>query len=124
MSELKDTRITININSKHVLDEMFANDKETQLLIRKKVLQQFINSTINPNFDKETQDWLKNVLLRNVRKTVHDACKEEIELESLEPYIREQVQKVINKIIDEELSEMIDTKIRKELQNRLKKIKI
>lgn len=120
----EDTRVTIHVNSKKVLEELLADEQETLVVLKDKALQQFANMHLRPKFDEHTQDWMNNTFLRNVRKQVREACAEEIKVEELEPYIRECVTKVINKIIDEELQEMIETKVRDLIEKKLKKIKL
>lgn len=116
-------RVTICIDSKKVLEEILGQDSEAFLEIKKGALANFADEHLRPRFDTESKAWLQTTFLRDVRKTVRDACTEEIQMEALEPYIRNVVQKVINKIIDEELDGLVETRIKELVTKKVSRIK-
>ena len=118
------TRITVHINNKHILEELFNNDQEAILVIKEKVMQQFASSTLRPKFDMETADYMKNKFTKDVRSIVRKTVNEEINMEEIESYVKKLVSSCVTKFITHELDDFVNEKVKEAIKKQISKIKI
>lgn len=115
--------IVINISSEKLLDVIFKEDKQAILSIKKKVLENWTDQNVKPRIDNSVANSLISNMDYKIKTTVRDAIKEHFKYEELEPYVREVTNKVINKMIDEELQSIIEKRVHEIVEKQLKKIK-
>lgn len=115
--------IVINISSGKLLEIIMKDDHEAILKIKKGVLDNWANKNIRPRIDQGIANQLISDMDTKIRTTIRDTVKEHFKYEELEPYVREQTVKIINKMIDEELGSLIQTRVQEIIAKQLKKIK-
>jgi hypothetical protein len=115
--------IVINISSEKLLDVIMKEDHEAILAIKKGVLDNWAHKNIRPRIDQGVANQLISDIDAKIRTTIKDAIKEHFKYEELEPYVREQTVKIINKMIDEELGVQIQKRVQEIIAKQLKKIK-
>ena len=114
--------VYININSERLLDIIMKEDHEAILTIKKQILDGWSNKNVRPRIDHGITEQLINNMDNKIKTTIRDAIKEHFKYEELEPYVREQATKIINRMIDEELDMQIQKRVQEIITKKLKKI--
>jgi hypothetical protein len=115
--------IVINISSPEVLDKLLVGKEEVILQIQKGVLSNWECKNLRPRIDQEVGQDLIKKLDGYIKKTIHSTISEEIKYEELEPVIRQASIKIINKMIDEELDDLIQKRVKFLYEKAIKKAK-
>lgn len=115
--------IVINIASEKLLDVIMQGDPKAILAVKKGILDNWAHKNIRPKIDHAIANSIINDMDAQVRKSIKKTMDEHFKYEELEPYIREQTVKVIDKMINEELAPILQKRVKDLVDKALKKIK-
>jgi hypothetical protein len=117
--------IIINISSEKLLDYIFKEDHELILKIKKGILENWEHKNIKPRIDSAVVAELGRKIDLNIKRTIKEHVDEHFKYEELEPYVKEQISRILNKIIndDDQFELIIKEKVNELVQKTLKKIK-
>lgn len=117
-------QVVINVTSSELFDKIMAGNEQVIVEIQKGVLANWSDKNLRPKIDEEVAKSLIPKLDSHIKKVVRETVADEVKYEELEPFIRQTTVKVINKIVDEELTVAIEKRVKELTDKVLKKVKL
>ena len=116
--------IVINITSSELLEKIMSGSEGVVLNIQNGVLANWSDKNLRPKIDQAIAEDLVRKLDANIKSTIREAIADEVKYEELEPVVRQTAVKVINKMIDEELDDLIQKRVKFLSEKVIKKTKL
>lgn len=113
----------IQINSKEALERLIGDDKEMEIAIKKAIINQFATQYLKSVANSEIMNSLKKAVTEEVDKEVERYIEKVPGWISHSFKAKPELQVVINKTIDESLSEMVKAQVKEEIANIDKEVK-
>lgn len=110
-------QVIINVSSSELLDKIMVGSEDVVLKIQQGVLANWQDKNLRPKVDEEVAKQLLPKLDKTINGLVRATITEHFKYEELEPLIRQETIKIINRLIDDELGKIIEEKVQ-ELFNK------